>query len=237
MDLSNLDIEEWVAIGSAALAVASLVLNWLVVRKQTQLQYETLKAEMDAEVIAWAHEAIDQVSQSMSLALGRGGTYPPQEFERIAHETSQKLSSIADRGRLFFPNEAPQAHGQDRESAFQGFRPPVLDAVVFACHRLARIDANGTGPDKDAAEYLAKCRRLLVSEVQNAIDPRRRVQMLRRLAIGRLDDKTSAYTVAAELGEAMESLFPGYLLQRRDAAWIANREALVRQHRPSELKL
>jgi hypothetical protein len=52
--------------------------------------------------------------------------------------------------------------------------------------------------------------------------------MLRRLAVGRADDKTSAYTLAAELGEGLESLFPGYLLERRDAAWIAKREAIAR---------
>jgi hypothetical protein len=231
MDLSNLGVEEWVAVGSAVLALASLVLNWLVVRKQTQLQFETLKAEMDAEVIAWTHEAIDLVSESVSLARGRGATYPPEEFTRLAHETSQKLSSIADRGRLFFPNEAPDQHGQNKETAFQGYRPPILDAVVFACNRLARIEASAAGPDRDAAEFLTKCRRLLVSEAQNAIDPRRRVQMLRRLAIGRLDDKTSAYALSAELGEALESLYPGYLLERRDGAWIAKREAIARRHR------
>lgn len=226
----NLSVEVWVAVASAVLALASLVLNWLVVRKQTQLQFETLKAEMDAEVIAWAHEAIDLVSESISLARGRGATYGAEEFARLAHETSQKLSSVADRGRLFFPNEAPNQHGQDKETAFQGYRPPILDAVVFACNRLSRIEANDGGPDKDAADFLAKCRRLLVSEAQNAIDPRRRGQMLRRLAIGRLDDKTSAYSLAAELGEALENLYPGYLLQRRDAAWVAKREAIARQH-------
>jgi hypothetical protein len=227
----DLGINEWVAIGSAALALASLVLNWLVVRRQTELQYETLKAEMDAEVIAWSHEAIDLVTQGVTLARGRSVAYGAEEFSRLALETSQKLSSAADRGRLFFPNEAPDRHGADRESAFQGLRPPILDAVVFACSRVGRMDANIAEPDNDAAEYLTKCRRLLVSEAQNAIDPRRRGQMLRRLAMGREDDKVSAYALCAELGEALETLYPGYLLQRRDAAWIANREAMARSKR------
>src|SRR5688572_16306422 len=217
MDWAELGVEGWVAVVSAVLAVASLVLNWLVVRRQTELQFETLKAEMDAEVIAWANEAIDQVSQGLALARGRGSTYGADEFARQAHETSEKLSSIADRGRLFFPNEAPDSHGQDKETAFQGYRPPILDAVVFACNRLGRLEASAPGPDSAAAEFLTKCRRLLVSEAQNAIDPRRRGQMLRRLAIGRVDDKISAYALSAELGENLESLYPGYLLQRRDA--------------------
>lgn len=225
----NWGINEWVAVISAIVAVVSFGLNWLVVRRQTELQYETLRAEMDAEVIAWSHEAIDQVSQAAGVARGRGATYSADETRRMAFETCQRLSSIADRGRLFFPNESPETHGRDKEAAFQGFRPPILDAVVFASTRIGRLDASATEPDTDAAEFLAKCRRLLVSEAQNAIDPRRRGQMLRRLAVGRLDDKTSAYALSAELGEALESLYPGYLLQRRDAAWIANREAIARQ--------
>jgi hypothetical protein len=93
-------VNEWIAVGSAALALASLVLNWLVVRRQTELQYETLRAEMDAEVIAWAHEAIDLVSSGAALARGRGIAYAPDEFRRLVFETSHKRSS-------FFPTNLP----------------------------------------------------------------------------------------------------------------------------------
>jgi hypothetical protein len=223
-------VNEWVAVGSALLALASLVLNWMVVRRQTELQYETLRAEMDAEVIAWAHEAIDLVAEATTLARGRGATYAAEEFRRLAHETSHKLSSIADRGRLFFPNEEHDSHGQEKEAAFQGFRPPILDAIVFSCTRLDRMDAEG-GPDQAAADFFTKCRRLLVSEAQNAIDPRRRKQMLDRLATGRRDDKVSAFRVAAELGNAMEAIHAGYLIEPRDEAWIAAREEMARRRR------
>ena len=221
-------LSDWVAVISALLALASLVLSWVVVRRQTQLQYESLKAQMDADVLAWAHEAIDLVSEGVALARGRGAIYGPGEFPRLVLETSQKLSAVADRGRLFFPNEAPHAQGLEKETAFQGFRPPILDAVVFSCSQVERIDPAQSGPDEDAAQFLRKCRRLLVSEVQNAIDPRRRGQMLKQLAIGRQDDKKSSFVIAAELGEALEARYPGYLIQRRDAAWIAAREAYAR---------
>ena len=223
-------VNEWVAVGSALLALASLVLNWLVVRRQTELQYETLRAEMDAEVIGWAQDAIDQVSDAVALASGRGATYAAADFSRLAHETAQKLSSIADRGRLFFPNDEHVSHGQEKEAAFQGFRPPILDAIIFACGRLSRMSAEG-GPDKESADFLTKCRRLLVSEAQNAIDPRRRKQMLKRLATGRKDDKVSAFAVASDLGEAMEALYPGFLDRPRGPAWIAEREEMARQAR------
>ncbi len=224
----NWGANEWVAVGSALLALASLLLNWTVVRRQTQLQFESLKAQMDAEVLAWAHEAINLVSQAEGLARGCGVTHAPDEFRRVAHETAQRLSAAADRGRLFFPNMTPHAHGQHKEAAFQGFRQPILDAVIFACAQLERMIPDASGPDEEGAAFLNKCRRLLVSEAQNAVDPRQRRQMLRRLALGRIDDKKSAFAVAAELGEALEARHPGYLVQRRDANWVAEREALSR---------
>lgn len=222
-------VNEWVAAGSAALALASFLFNWAVVNRQTQLQFESLKAQMDSDVMHWAHETIDLVSEAVALARGRGGAYPAEEFRRLALETSQKLSSAADRGRLFFPNEAPSEHGQDKEGAFQGFRPPILDAVVFSCSQLERLAPEEPGPDAAAAEFLVKCRRLLVSELQNAIDPRRRGAMLRQLAVGRMDDIKSSFKVAAELGETLEARYPGYLLIRRDAAWVSKREEQARR--------
>ena len=46
-------VNEWVAVISAILAIVSLAFNYMVVRKQTELQTATLRVEMDSEVIAW----------------------------------------------------------------------------------------------------------------------------------------------------------------------------------------
>jgi hypothetical protein len=220
-------VNEWVALISALIAAASFFFNWRVVDKQTALQVETLKMEMDSEVFAWVHEAIDAVSDAISLADGRGKIYAADEFRTRAFETGHKLSSIADRGRLLFPNESPDTHGQDKEGAFQGYRQPILDAVVFACGQLARLEAEG-GPDQDAERVLTRCRRLLVSEAQNALDPRRREQMLQQLAIGRQDDKKSSFALAAELGNLIEARYPGFLVDKRDADWVKARDEMVK---------
>lgn len=221
-------VNEIVAVVSALLAILSVALNWIVVRRQTAMQFASLKTQMDADVLNWAHDAIELVSYGVALARGRRDVYG-QDFVRVRLETAQRLSASADRGRLFFPNEAPGAQGADKESAYQGFRPPILDAVVFACGQVERLDETASGPDEAAARFLIQCRRLLVSEVQNAIDPRRRSQMMRRLAVGRLDDKTSSFQTAADLGEALEERYPGYLIHRRDAAWVAAREKHARE--------
>jgi hypothetical protein len=204
----NLGLNDWVAVGSAGLALVSLVLNWLVVSRQTELQFETLRAEMDAEVITWAHEAIDRVSEAVALARGRGESFSPEEFRRVCADVEFRLSSAADQGRLFFPNELPWAVGQQNESAFQGLRPPVLDALVFACCQVERLKSGADGPDQEAGDFLVKCRRLLVSEAQNAIDPRRRGAMIRRLETGRKDDPKSNFDVAYELGLSLNRRHP-----------------------------
>lgn len=228
---ANWGVNEWVAAVSAVLALASFALNWALVQRQNKLQFESLKAQMDADVMHWAHETIDLVSEASALARGRGAFYPPDEFARRALEVAARLSSAADRGRLFFPNEAPTHHGADKEGAFQGYRPPVLDAVVLAYFQLDRVRQENGGPDEVACDYLIKCRRLLVSELQNAIDPRRRGAMLDQLAEGRLDDKKSSFRLAAELGEALEARYPGTLVARRDEAWIVAREKHARRGR------
>src|SRR5262249_42453385 len=162
-----------IGIGSAALALVSVVLNWMVVSRQTQVQAEQLRAAADAEVMNWANAAIDCLSEGVALARGRGSAYSAEQLRPRLLEVSNRLSSLADRGRLFFPNHEHATHGSDKESAFKGFRPVILDTVIFAHFQLDRIDPEASGPDNVACDYLVKCRRLLVSEVQDAVDPRR----------------------------------------------------------------
>lgn len=205
----NWGVNEWVAAISAIIAVVSFILNLRVVNRQTKLQFETLKVEMDSEVFAWSHEAMDVLSEGVAL-VRTAHLRPPEEFQRAAIETEHKLSAIADRGRLLFPNDHPHLSGREKEGAFQGVRPPVLDAIVFASCQMAQVATQPHGQSyESAADFLIKCRRLLVSEAQNAVDPRRRSAMLERLDDGRKDDKKSNFDVAYELGTAFEGRYPG----------------------------
>lgn len=221
-------LETWLALASASLAIASFVLNWRIVNRQMTMQFESLKAQMDADMLSWAHEASDALSEGVLLARGRGSCFHADEMRVRRLSAAQRLSSLADRGRLFFPNHSPDMHGQTREAAFKGFRPPILDTVVFGYYQLDRLDCDGAAPDTDAADYLVRCRRLLISELQQAIDPRRRGQMLSRLSKNRRAGDGPDFKAAAELGESLETRFPGVLIHRRDAAWIAEREAALR---------
>ncbi len=222
--------ETWLAVGSAVAAFASFLINRRLVARQAAMQFESLKAQMDADILAWAHEATDALSEGIMLAKGRGVVFEEGEMRRRLFDVGGRLSSLADRGRLFFPN-IPGANGKANEGAFQGSRQPILDAMVFGHLQVERIDARNTGPDLVAAEYLTKCRRLMISEVQAAIDPRRRREALKQISQQDLDREGPSFEVAAALGEALEERYPGVLLHRRDAAWVAERRGEHRAHR------
>ena len=226
--MSDWGLETWLAVGSAGLALASFVLNWRIVNRQMRMQFESLKAQMDADILAWGHEASDALSEGVLLARGRGVCFPADEVRVRRLSAAQRLSSLADRGRLFFPNHAPDSDGHDREAAFKGYRPPILDAVVFGFYQLDRMDCDGAEQDAAAADYLVRCRRILISELQQAIDPRRRGQMLNRLSQTRRAGEGPDFKAVADLGESLETRYPGILIHRRDAAWIAEREAAMR---------
>lgn len=226
--MENWGLETWLAIGSAGLAFVSFFFNWRIVSRQMKMQFESLKAQMDADMLAWAHEASDALSEGVLLARGRGVCFPADEFRLRRLSAAQRLSSLGDRGRLFFPNHAPDAAGENREAAFKGFRPPILDCVVFGYLQLDRMRDDDPGPDADAADFLVRCRRLLISELQQAIDPRRRGQMLSRLSQTRRAGDAPDFKAAADLGESLEARIPGVLIERRDADWIASRQKAFR---------
>lgn len=219
--LNGLSLEQWIGVGSAGLALASFVFNWLVVQRQSALQGEALKAQMDADLLAWANEAIDTLGRAMFVARGRGAYLSEQELRLQAADVLHQISAAADKGRLFFPNAAHAAFGKDKEGAYQGFRPPVLDALIFAYRRLERMDMRNVEPDLDTADFLMRCRRLLVSEVQEAVDPRRRGRMLALLARTGPTGDPKGYAAALALAIEIEQRFPGLLGAQQEVGWAA----------------
>lgn len=225
--IAGLSLEQTVALVSAGIAVISFAFNWAVVSRQTAMQAEGLKAQMDAEVMRWAQSAVDALTAAGHVARSRGALNDEAETRRETAAVANRLSALADHGRLFFPNLAPDDHGGDKEAAFQGYRPPVLDALVLACQRLERMDPRNLGPDDATAAFFMRCRRLLISEVQRAIDPRRRGRMMRRLAISS-GAGPSGFREAAGLAQELEAAHPGILSGKRDEAWVSRMEKLAR---------
>ncbi|MEM1146736.1 MAG: hypothetical protein AAGH49_03025, partial [Pseudomonadota bacterium] len=112
-------------------------------------------------------------------------------------------------GRLFFPNINPEGLGVDKEAAYRGKRPPILDALMFAYYEVEALTRQG-GPTADnSAEFIEDCRRLLVSELQAHFDPRRRDTIVDRYDTQRLDHRRAAIERASALRSMLKSRRPG----------------------------
>ena len=173
---------------SAAVALISAAAARRETRRQRHVQEERLRQEIDGASLAWGNRAIDTLSRSAMLARTRDLHQNENSFKGAQYNMAVSLSTLVDQGRMFFPNISPDAKGAEKEGAFRGFRPPILDALIFAYYEVQAMTRQGGPTGDNSAEFLDDCRRLLVSELQAHLDPRRRDEIL-----GRYDDQRESH--------------------------------------------
>lgn len=171
------DVQTWIAAASALVAAASLSANFFTVRRQVRLQREELRAAVDAGKLAWFERCLDCLAELKALARGGRTVFSGGEFDRRRIEIAERLSALADQGRLYFPNLA-SAKGRHKDEAYRGERPAALGALLVGFDVAANLDAIADDAREDVAGLLFKSRRIFVSQVQKTIDPRRRAAML-----------------------------------------------------------
>jgi len=176
--ITDLPIEVWVAIVSAAIALFSLLLNWHLVRQQAKREIEGLRLQKDTALIQWADEAIDTLAEIQKLLRDRARLIDKDTFKRERSVLRTRLSAVIDRGRLFFPTA--QSHGEDgEETAYSGQEDPVINALNQAQDVLKRVDLTWHEYDRSTVLELVAARRQFVSRVFDAVDPRRRRQVFK----------------------------------------------------------
>jgi hypothetical protein len=179
---AGLSLETWLAIGSGAFALASFLFNWRVVARQSAREAEALRAARDADLIAWADEAIAALGDAQELLRERGRTLQAEAF-RVGHSRCRtRFTVLLDRGRLFFPGALDEDSADDAaESAYRGRPHPALQALYDAYQVITKADRDNSEYDRRAVIALVSARRRFVSEVFDAVDPRRRVAAIARL--------------------------------------------------------
>ena len=187
-------VSEYVAVGSVIVAVVSMALNAMVVGRQARIELQHLQAASDAELFRWASEAIDAFGEAMATARGLGGrAWTLAEAKRRVRMDAERLSTIADKGRMFFPNLEHPTHGAHKPEAFRGKRPAVLHALIYSSYLASKLDPEADKPDEEAAFFFFNARRLLVNEVQRALDPRGRKAVMRKLGAAKSEEDEPAY--------------------------------------------
>lgn len=202
-------LEVVIALLSAGVAVFGALISRNETRKQRALQMENLRHSVDAQSLAWGNACIDVLNRAAMFARTRQHQSNDASFFQQRINMMLAISSLVERGRLFFPNIDPASKGGEKEGAYRGVRPPVLDALMFAYYEVEALTRQG-GPTADnSAEFIEDCRRLLVSELQAHLDPRRRDLVIDRYDDQRLDHRGDAVERANALKSILKSRRPG----------------------------
>ena len=177
---------ELISIASALFAFVSYLASRATVRRQEIAQYAALRAARDADLISWANEAIEIVSETQKFCRDRKNSLiepaaVPLENSRLR----TRLQALLDRGRLFFPSQdgAAAAGDDEGEAAYAGTPHPSLDALYRIYRIVSDMDRTSPLAPGEAVRAVVAERRKFVSTVFLSVDPRRREDMLRKIAV------------------------------------------------------
>ena len=208
-------IEVVVAILSAIVALTGAFISARETQKQRALQLENLRHNVDAQSLGWGNACIDVLNRAAMFARTRQHQSNDASFLQQRVNLLLAISSAVERGRLFFPNIDPASKGSEKEGAYRGSRPPILDSLMLAYYEIEALTRQG-GPTADnSAEFIEDCRRLLVSELQAHLDPRRRDLVVDRYDDQRLDHRADAVTRSNTLKATLKARRPGLAMGER----------------------
>ncbi|GGB66785.1 MULTISPECIES: hypothetical protein [Henriciella] len=214
MDLSSImdsASNNWtliVTVGSAIFAVIGAIASHLETRRQEKIRVETLRMHVDSASLEWGAQVIDILGRISMFARTRRAQANDQAFNNNKVNLLMNLSSMIERGRMFFPNVDPDGKGAEKEGAYRGHRPPILDALVFAYYELEALTRDGGPTGENSANFVDDCRRLVVSELQAHTDPRRRDMILGRYDRQRKAHREDAIRSASSIKNRLKARRP-----------------------------
>lgn len=219
IDWARQNIELIAAIGSAIVAMFGAFLSARETKKQRKLQVETLRQRVDAASLDWGNEAISLLGEAGDVAQMCQSPVSGDAIEECKRDVARRLSAMVDRGRLFFPNIDPGSKGAEKEGAYRGHRPPILDALMYAFYEVQEISRSQGPSPQDSSNFIFACRRLLVSELQAHLDPRRRDEIIDRYNTQRQSHRDDALKRAGRLGLKLDARRPGLLTTIGERGW------------------
>lgn len=210
LQFSQTYLEVIIGVGSAFVAVISALIARGETKRQRRLQTASLRQDIDAASADWGNSAIDTLARCAMFARTRHMQTNDGGFLANKANLLVALSTLVDRGRLFFPNLNPDKKGAEKEGAYRGHRPPILDALMWTFHELEALTREGGPSSDDSAAFIDECRRLLVSELQAYLDPRRKDEIVERYDDQDDDDRAGAIAKAKGLRTKLETRRPGF---------------------------
>ncbi len=215
LDWVSANVDVMIAVGSAFVAFIAAIFSRAETRRQRGIQLENLRHGVDAQSLAWGNICIDTLNRAAMFARTRQHQQNDAAFLQQRVNLMLATSSLVERGRLFFPNVENSGKGAEKEGAYRGHRPPILDALMCAYYELEAM-SRSDGPTADnSGDYIDDCRRLLVSELQAHLDPRRRDAVVGRYDARRVEQRDDAKERVSTLKAMLKSRRPGIKIDER----------------------
>lgn len=123
-----LELRIFIAVVAVCLTAVGLYFTWHRRHK------EELRRE---EVLEWTLDAVGALQGLFMLSVLEDGEISDDERRKRVLDAVFLTSILIEHGRLFFKNEPSEHWGLEKPSAYQGFRPKILDYLVIA-HQVAR---------------------------------------------------------------------------------------------------
>lgn len=164
----------WEAAGAVVAVLVAIggLITWVLnsLEKREQKTRDREKEHADElrmeEVAAWAAAAIS-AAQNLVVALQLRPEQIDQTDRRaLIRDAVFSTSTLVERGRMFFKNCVIDDFGADKEPAYRGYRPKVLDPLVVLYQVGCRYLAEGASPDVRLVRVAENATRQLVSLLQ-----------------------------------------------------------------------
>jgi hypothetical protein len=188
-----------VAFASAIISVVGALIARRETRRQRSLQTARLRQSLDASSLDWGNQAIDALGRAAMFSRSRQLYTTDAAFQTNKINLLIALSVLVDRGRMFFPNIDPSTKGAHKEGAYRGKRPPILDALMWSYVELDCLKRDGDAAAETSGAFIDDCRRLLVSELQAHLDPRRADEIVERYSDQTHENRADAIARAKTL--------------------------------------
>ena len=174
----DLQASDLVGVTSAGISLIALAFNLLITQRQTRISVETLKFNNDSQVMNWANRVVAAISEAYHVCSAPNASALFLNERGLALATS--LSALIDEGRWFFPNIGKRPTDVEKPGAYRGTRQPILDHIVVVYECVSELQRMHDDSRSALAAKIGEARRHFVTEVQHAVDPRRRAWIMDR---------------------------------------------------------
>lgn len=213
----------WASLAQSSVPIVISVVSFIFLSHQRKLQIQATRAQLIAPVAAWGERAIRTLAQCRRFVLAgaNGPGTDTGEFIRQRDSLLASLSTEVDLGRLYFPNIPSRNFGKEKEFAFRGYRPPILDSMMFSYNVLEEIRPGtmpSPGDHAGAAAIFDKARRIVISELRRYTSDEIALSGGRRLRRQR-NPGDDGHIQVGKLAELVETIFPDLLVEKNYVSW------------------